>query len=79
VFTGGTGEHAASVRAAVCRGLAFAGVMLDKVANAWGEEVIRDHRAAVEIRIVSASEESEMALNVTELPDPPTRLERRCR
>ena len=78
VFTGGIGENAAQVRAAVCRGLAFAGVVLDGAANARGEEGIGDHRAAVEIRIVSANEESEMALNVTELLDPPAGLERGC-
>lgn len=29
VFTGGVGEHAANVRASICRGLAFAGLVLD--------------------------------------------------
>ena len=33
VFTGGIGEHAAPVRAAVCRGLSWLGVGLDSAAN----------------------------------------------
>ena len=33
VFTGGIGEHAAAVRAAVCRGLSWLGLSLDESAN----------------------------------------------
>lgn len=33
VFTGGIGEHAAEVRAAICEGLAFMGITLDRARN----------------------------------------------
>ena len=42
VFTGGVGEHAANVRAGICRGLAFANVILDAVVNNRGEASIGD-------------------------------------
>jgi len=40
VFTGGIGEHAAPVRAAVCRGAGWIGVQLDEAANARGGPLI---------------------------------------
>ncbi len=64
VFTGGIGEHSAQVRAAVCRGLAFANVTLDEAANDRCEEHIGVQRAAVEVRIVPADEEREIALSM---------------
>lgn len=67
VFTGGIGEHAAQVRTAICRGLAFAGVSLDEAANARGVESVGNHRAAVEIRIVPADEEREIARSASRL------------
>lgn len=36
VFTAGIGEHAAPIRAAVCRGAAWLGIALDEAANARG-------------------------------------------
>ena len=66
VFTGGIGEHAAQVRVGVCRGLAFAGVALDDVANAGGEARIEASGSAVTIRIAPANEEREIALSMTE-------------
>jgi acetate kinase len=67
VFTGGIGEHAAQVRAAVCRGLAFAGVTLDTAANARGAVSIEVPGTAVAVRIVPANEEREMASSVIDL------------
>jgi acetate kinase len=66
VFTGGIGEHAAQVRAAVCRGLAFAGVALDAGANAGGAARIEAPGSAVAVRIASANEEREIAVSVTD-------------
>lgn len=67
VFTGGIGEHSAQVRAAVCRGLSFAGVVLDVAANARGGERIEVQRAAIKVRIVPADEEREIALSMAGL------------
>ncbi|WP_082514148.1 acetate/propionate family kinase [Methylobacterium sp. Leaf465] len=62
VFTGGIGEHAAEVRTAVCRGLAFAGVALDADANARAAGVIGARASRVQVRVVSADEEREIAV-----------------
>ncbi|MBN4098318.1 MULTISPECIES: acetate/propionate family kinase [unclassified Methylobacterium] len=70
VFTGGIGEHAAQVRAAVCRGLAFAGVAIDATANACGASSIEAAGASVTVRIVPADEEREIASSTTELLEP---------
>lgn len=67
VFTGGIGEHAANVRAGICRGLAFAGVVLDEAANGQGKATIGNPAAKVAIRIVPANEEREIALSAAGL------------
>lgn len=67
VFTGGIGEHAAKVRAAVCRGLAFADIALDATANACGASSIEATGSSVAVRIVPADEEQEIASSATEL------------
>jgi acetate kinase len=61
VFTGGIGEHAAHVRAAVCRGLAFAGIALDADANTRDAADIADRSSTVQVRIVPADEAREIA------------------
>lgn len=61
VFTGGIGEHSARVRAAICRGLAFTGIALDTDANASDAAVIGDQSSTVQVRIVPADEEREIA------------------
>ncbi len=70
VFTGGIGEHAVQVRAAICRGLSFAGVALDEEANAGGEAMIEASGSAVSVRIAPANEEREIALSVTDALEP---------
>lgn len=67
VFTGGIGEHATPVRAGICRGLAFAGAVLDEAANGQGKASIGDPSSTVAIRIVPADEEREIALSVAGL------------
>ena len=64
VFTGGIGEHAAQIRAAVCHGLAFAGVALDEIANTKGRARVDDASSAVRVDIVPADEEREIAMSV---------------
>lgn len=71
VFTGGIGEHAAHIRAAVCHDLAFVGVSLNEAANAAGKGYLEEDGAAVKIRIVPSNEEGEIARSVSVLLDPP--------
>ena len=40
VFTGGIGEHAASIRAEVCESLAYLGIAIDSRRNDGGEDTI---------------------------------------
>ena len=52
VFTGGIGEHAAPVRAQVCRAAAWLGIELDKAANdAGGPRLTRRGSSAIAWRI----------------------------
>ncbi len=73
VFTGGIGENAAQIRAGICRGLGFAGVVLDEEANRQGRACIGDPAAEVSVRIVPADEEGEIALSAAGLLGGPAR------
>ena len=64
VFTGGIGEHAAQVRAAICGGLAFAGVTLDEGANTRCDASIGGPSSLVQVWAVPADEEREIAMSV---------------
>jgi acetate kinase len=57
VFTGGIGEHAAPVRADVCRGLEHLGVALDAEGNARHEAVVSPRDAACTVRVVATDED----------------------
>jgi acetate kinase len=61
VFTGGIGEHAAPVRAAICDGLP--GVVLDPAANAGveGDARIDAPRSRVDVRVIATDEERMIA------------------
>ena len=64
VFAGGIGEHSAQVRAAVCSKLGLLGVELDSNRNAASESVLSSKESRVEVRIVPAQEEIQMAREV---------------
>ena len=55
VFTGGIGEHAAPVRAEVCRGLEHLGIRIDPDRNARHEAVVSD--GACTVRVVPTDED----------------------
>jgi acetate kinase len=57
VFTGGVGEHAAPIRAAVASRLRWLGLEIDAAANAAAAERIDVPQSAVEVRIIPADEE----------------------
>jgi acetate kinase len=61
VFTGGIGENAAPVRAAVVRGAAWLGLDLDPVANATHGPRITSTASRVPAYVVPTDEESMIA------------------
>jgi acetate kinase len=57
VFSGGIGEHAPSVRARICDGLAHLGIQLDPGPNAASAAIISAAAAAVTVRVIPTDEE----------------------
>jgi acetate kinase len=64
VFAGGIGEHAAPVRARICEGLEFLGVVLDKSRNAAHADLISAKSSRVAVRIIRTDEELMIAKSV---------------
>src|SRR5438105_2054026 len=67
VFTGGIGEHAAPVRAAVCEHLAWMGVRLDPAANARHGPRVTTPASAVSAWVIPTDEERTIARHVLRL------------
>ncbi len=63
VFSGGIGENSATVRARVCEGMAYLGIVLDKDANERGADIIST--GDVTVRIIPTDEEIVIARAVT--------------
>lgn len=61
VFTAGIGEHAAQIRAAVCRRLSWLGAVLDEEANIRGDMRISTPESRVEIMVIPTDEEAMIA------------------
>jgi acetate kinase len=57
VFAGGIGENAPSIRARVCEGLSFLGILLDPRRNAANAALISHDSARVKVRVVATDEE----------------------
>ena len=57
VFTGGIGEHAASVRWRICEGLAFLGIALDKERNEAHGPIISRESGPVIVRVMKTNED----------------------
>ena len=57
IFSGGIGEHAASIRARICASLAFLGVWLDPGANESNAGVISTDASRVTVRVMPTNEE----------------------
>jgi len=57
VFTGGIGEHAATVRTEICSGLQYLGVALDGAANNRNAEVISATGGRCVVRVVETDED----------------------
>ncbi len=71
VFTAGIGEHAPTVRAAVCRDAAWLGVVLDAAANAAGGPRISAPASAVTVWVVPTDEELMIARHTRDLVEAP--------
>lgn len=67
VFTGGIGEHAATVRQRVTEGLEFLGVRLAAGRNQENADIISATGASVTVRVVATDEELMIAKHVTNL------------
>lgn len=64
VFSGGTGEHSAEVRARICEGLAFMGIRLDPARNAQNAPVISADGSTVSVRVIHTDEQRMIAQEV---------------
>ena len=67
VFSAGIGEHAPIVRARICEGLNFLGIVIDPARNEAGEAVISKDSGQVTVRVIHTDEESEIARSMLEL------------
>jgi acetate kinase len=64
VFTAGIGEHADSVRAAICRHLAWLGLELDEAANHRHGPCISQSHSRISVWVIPTNEESVIAQHV---------------
>ncbi|MDP4003307.1 acetate/propionate family kinase [Methylobacterium sp. NEAU K] len=67
VFTAGIGENAPAIRAAICAGLSWAGIVLDESRNAAGNARISRDGSEVGVYVVPADEEAPIARAVNRL------------
>ena len=61
VFTGGIGEHDATVRAAVCVGLSWIGVNLDESRNRSASNPINDASSRCPVHVLASQEDEQIA------------------
>jgi acetate kinase len=57
VFSGGMGEHAPRIRARICEGLEFLGIVLDSAANEGNNNIISAPSSSVTVRVMQTNEE----------------------
>jgi acetate kinase len=69
VFTGGIGEHAAEIRAEVCRQAGWIGISLDEEANDRGAPLISRPHSAVPVWVVPTDENLIVARHTRQLLD----------
>jgi len=67
VFSGGIGENSAVIRARICDGLGFLGIVLEEARNTVGAAVISKEGSRVTVRMIPTDEESQIARSVLEL------------
>jgi acetate kinase len=64
VFSAGIGEHAPVIRARICDGLEFLGIVIDQKRNDADAPVISQDGGPVTVRVIHTDEEREMAESV---------------
>lgn len=64
VFSAGIGEHSPVVRARICEGLEFLGIVLDQARNGDDAPVISTENSPVTVRVIHTDEEREIAESV---------------
>lgn len=69
VFTGGIGERAAPVRAEICQGLSYLGVVLDAEKNARHAEAIGAANSACQVLVVPTDEDLMIARHTRHVVD----------
>jgi acetate kinase len=69
IFTGGIGEHAAEIRARVCRDAQWIGIALDEAANASGGPRISRQEAKVSAWVIPTDENLMIARHTRQLLD----------
>ncbi|HWF62503.1 MAG TPA: acetate/propionate family kinase [Nitrospira sp.] len=69
IFSAGIGEHAPAIRARICAGLAFLGIVVNEPANETNQPVISSEESRVRVRVISTDEEREIAESVVRLLD----------
>ena len=67
VFTGGIGEHDATVRAAICGGLSWLGISLDTTRNRSSEDPISNPTSRCSVRVLPSEEDAQIAIHTWEL------------
>ncbi|MBX3330150.1 MAG: acetate/propionate family kinase [Nitrospira sp.] len=67
VFSAGIGEHAPAIRARICAGLEFLGVVINEPANETSQPVISSEDSRVRVRVIPTDEEREIAESVARL------------
>jgi acetate kinase len=60
-FTGGIGEHAAPIRAEICSGLKYLGIILNEEANRSNKTRISSTKSSCEIRVLESNEDLQIA------------------
>ena len=67
VFSAGIGEHAPAIRARICAGLEFLGIVLNEPANEANRPIISSEESRVRVRVIPTDEEREIADSVARL------------
>ena len=70
IFSGGIGEHAAEIRARICEGLEYLGIVLEAERNAANAGVISADKSPVTVRVIKTDEESMIAKSVLRVLSP---------
>lgn len=74
VFSAGIGENSPAIRARICVGLEFLGIVIDEPANLSNQPIISTQASRVRVRTIPTDEEREIAESVAQLLSERTRI-----